>query len=137
MRLMEIARATHEINRTYCQILGDDSQVPWEDAPAWQRESAINGVGAILEGKAKTAEEMHDLWAIEKLEKGWTHGKVKDPEAKTHPCMVPYAELPPEQRAKDDLFRIVATALLHKEAIRRNDPEDGPDPKKVDELSRL
>ena len=36
----------------------------------------------------------------------------KDPEAKTHPCMVPYECLPWEQRVKDYLFISVSKALL-------------------------
>jgi hypothetical protein len=40
---------------------------------------------------------------------------VKDPEKKQHPCMVPYADLPAAQRAKDALFlgtvRNMAAAL--------------------------
>jgi hypothetical protein len=40
----ELARITHEANRTYCQALGDDSQLHWDNAPEWQRESALAGV---------------------------------------------------------------------------------------------
>lgn len=36
--LDKIARVCHEVNRAYCQALGDNSQPAWEDAPAWQRE---------------------------------------------------------------------------------------------------
>lgn len=39
------------------------------------------------------------------------------PEKKQHPCMVPYAELPPEQKAKDSIFvgvvRAMAGAFAH------------------------
>ncbi len=34
-----------------------------------------------------------------------------DPIAKTHPCLVPYGELPPEQKAKDELFLSIVRAL--------------------------
>ena len=44
MKVEEIARVAHEVNRAYCQALGDDSQPAWEVAPQWQRDSAINGV---------------------------------------------------------------------------------------------
>ena len=40
----------------------------------------------------------------EKVATGWKYGPVKNPDAKEHPCMVPYAELPPEQRRKDALY---------------------------------
>lgn len=45
-----IARVAHEVNCAYCQALGDDSQPAWEDAPAWQRESARMGTKLHLKG---------------------------------------------------------------------------------------
>jgi hypothetical protein len=119
MTIEQIARATHEMNRTFCQILGDDSQMAWEDAPDWQRESKIAAVSAISKGETITPEEQHKRWMCEKLEDGWKHGEIKDAAAKTHPCLVPYAELPPEQRAKNKIFRVVAIGLLQAEAASR------------------
>ncbi len=48
----------------------------------------------------------------EKLAAGWTYGPAKDPEAKRHPCLVPFAELPANQQAKDRLFFAVVSALV-------------------------
>ena len=107
------AAAAHEMNRLFCQAHGDFSQPHWEDAPAWQRESAIKGVKGALEGN--TPEQSHESWLEEKKATGWKYGPVKDPEKKEHPCYVPYAELPPEQQYKDTLFlttvRSMAKAL--------------------------
>jgi hypothetical protein len=47
-----------------------------------------------------------------KRSEGWEHGETKDVERKTHPCLVPYDELPPEQKRKDELFGITARLLL-------------------------
>lgn len=107
-----IARATHEVNRTYCQQLGDNSQLPWDEAPEWQKDSARNGVVAVMDGSAKTPEQQHESWMKQKLDEHWVHGAVKDAEKKTHPCLVPYPELPVAQRAKDSLFRAVVQGLL-------------------------
>lgn len=108
------ARAAHEVNRAYCFAIGDDSQVPWESAPEWQRTSARNGVAGALQGN--TPEQSHVSWLAEKRATGWQYGPEKDVEAKRHPCMVPYADLPPSQRAKDGLF--VTTVRAVSEAIR-------------------
>lgn len=97
------ARVAHEVNRAYCQAIGDDSQVPWDEAPDWQRNSAMKGVVAANNGA--TPEQLHESWCAQKLREGWKHGPVKDPEAKTHPCLVPYEQLPAAQRIKDHLFR--------------------------------
>jgi hypothetical protein len=102
----QIAKTAHEVNRAYCAALGDLSQPEWEDAPEWQRSSAINGVRAHLSGSL-TPEQSHESWMAEKRAAGWKYGAVKNPEAKEHPCFVPYAELPVEQRVKDYLFKAV------------------------------
>jgi hypothetical protein len=103
-----IARVCHEVNRAYCQALGDDSQKPWDQAPDWQRKSAVNGVVMHLANPTAGPQASHEAWMREKLENGWTWGPVKDEVAHTHPCIMDFAKLPPEQRAKDYLFHAVA-----------------------------
>lgn len=98
------ARAAHAMNRAYCEALGDVSQPPWCEAPDWQKDSARQGARGILDGSIKTPEQSHESWLAEKVATGWTYGPIKNPEAKQHPCMVPYGDLPPEQRIKDHLF---------------------------------
>lgn len=101
-----IAKICHETNRAYCETIGDYSQPSWEEAPQWQRDSAVNGVKLHLEGDV-TPEQSHENWMKEKEADGWKYGEVKDPEKKLHPCMVPYSELPITQRRKDLLFKAV------------------------------
>lgn len=112
-KLGACAAAAHMANRAWCQAHDDDSQAVWADAPDWQRTSALKGVEGVLRGN--TPAQSHAGWLAEKEATGWVYGEVKDPEAKTHPCMVDYADLPPEQQAKDALFvetvRAVATEL--------------------------
>ncbi len=107
----QIARAAHEINRAYCASIGDDSQPTWEDAPDWQKASALAGVDMHLANPEATPEQSHESWLAQKKAEGWKFGKVKDPEKKEHPCMRVYAQLPASQRAKDYLFRAVVHLL--------------------------
>ena len=111
MDVRTIAKVCHEVNRAYCQALGDDSQPPWEEAPEWQQSSALNGVQMHLDNPNATPENSHESWLAQKRAEGWQWGLVKDVEEKTHPCFLPYGELPVEQRAKDYLFRAVVHAL--------------------------
>lgn len=104
MDVTNIAMRCHEVNRQYCESIGDHSQVPWKDAPDWQKQSAINGVKFRLQNPNTTSADMHESWMKEKIADGWVYGEVKDAEAKTHPCMLPYDQLPKEQRVKDKLF---------------------------------
>ena len=108
----QIAQVAHETNRAYCSVLGDDSQLPWSKAPEWQKTSAISGVVFHRETPDAQPNHSHDEWLREKEQDGWTYGPVKDPEKKEHPCMVPFNDLPVEQKAKDYIFRGVVRALL-------------------------
>lgn len=105
-----IALVAHEMNRAYCQSIGDISQPSWQDAPDWQKKSAVNGVVFHLQHDADP-EASHKNWMAEKLRDGWTYGAEKDPVKKTHPCLVSYHLLPDAQRAKDFLFRGAVHAL--------------------------
>lgn len=107
-----IAKVAHEVNRAYCLSIGDDSQVPWEHAPDWQKASAVNGVHFIASNPDASPSASHDSWMKEKAEAGWKYGPVKDPEKKEHPCFVPYEQLPQEQRSKDYIFGAVVRSLL-------------------------
>lgn len=111
MKPEEIARVCHEVNRAYCQALGDDSQPPWCEAPDWQKGSALTGVLMHLDNPNAGPEASHKSWMAQKVQEGWSYGRVKDPEAKTHPCLVPFDDLPVEQQAKDHIFRAVIHAL--------------------------
>lgn len=107
----QIAQVCHEANRAYCEAIGDQSQKPWNDAAQWQRESAIAGVKFALAHPDAPASAQHDAWLKDKQDSGWIYGPVKNPETKEHPCIVPYSDLPAEQRVKDRLFRHIVQAF--------------------------
>lgn len=111
--VMIIAKIAHEINAAYCRSIGDNSQPSWEDAPEWQKKSAIKGVIFHLENKDASSSASHDSWLNQKREEGWKYGEIKDENKKEHPCFVPYEELPMEQRSKDYLFKQVVESLSY------------------------
>ena len=49
----------------------------------------------------KIAENVHDVWAIGRINQGWTYGEKRDDTLKKHPCLVPYSELPESEKAYD------------------------------------
>lgn len=112
MRYEQIAQIAHEVNRAYCIALGDQSQLPWAQAPDWQKESAIKGVMLHANDTTAGPEASHVSWMAQKVAEGWVYGEVKDPEAKTHPCIVSFDQLSREQQAKDFIFRGVVHAVL-------------------------
>lgn len=54
---------------------------------------------------------MHDNWLKEKQADGWVYGEEKNLLIKTHPCILPYNELPEFQQKKDLLFSAIVDAL--------------------------
>jgi|LauGreDrversion4_2_1035121.scaffolds.fasta_scaffold204311_7 hypothetical protein len=110
-KILAIAKACHQANKAWCESDGDLSQNNWEDAESWQRDSAISGVKFRLENPDAPASAMHDNWSKEKVDDGWVYGEVKDVEKKTHPCLVPFEELPLFQQKKDKLFSAIVDAL--------------------------
>lgn len=57
-----------------------------------------NDINSLVELIAKN---VHDVWAKQRIEEGWTYGDVKDSIKKTTPCLVPYEELPEEEKEYD------------------------------------
>ena len=106
------ARAAHEANKAFCEYIGDTSQPSWEDAPAWQTNSSIKGVQFLVANPEAPDSASHDSWLAEKDREGWVYGPVKDAEKKTHPCIVPFEDLPKDQQFKDALFQAVVRGAL-------------------------
>jgi hypothetical protein len=107
-----LARVCHDANRAYCLAIGEDPEKvypAWEEAPPEICESARIGVRAALQGASPA--ELHASWCDTKIADGWIYGPVKDLATLQHPCLVPYAELPPAQRTKDRLFAAIVKAL--------------------------
>ncbi|XP_032398528.1 ryanodine receptor 3 isoform X5 [Etheostoma spectabile] len=46
----------------------------------------------------KLAENIHELWGMNKIELGWTYGKVRDDNKRQHPCLVDFSKLPETER---------------------------------------
>ncbi|KKN20218.1 hypothetical protein LCGC14_0938000 [marine sediment metagenome] len=109
--LIKIAKICHQANKAWCESDGDFSQKNWLEAEEWQRESAIKGVAFRLNNPIAEKSAQHNAWLNDKVSTGWVYGEVKDAKAKTHPCIVPFYELPAFQQRKDILFCAIVDAL--------------------------
>lgn len=47
------------------------------------------------------AQNVHEVWALSRIEQGWTYGKERNDALKQHPCLIPYEELPEVEKAYD------------------------------------
>lgn len=104
MEKEKIAKVCHEVNRAYCISQGDFSQPTWDTSPEWQKSSAMMGVELHYNNPDAGPAASHRSWMQQKLDEGWKVGPVKDADAKTHPCIVPFELLPVAQQAKDFIF---------------------------------
>ena len=67
-------------------------------------------------------EILHERWVHAYTMMGWTYGPTRDEQAKTHPDMVPYAELGQRERDKDAVF--VALCDIARQYIYDTTPEE-------------
>ncbi|TMS22614.1 Ryanodine receptor 2 [Larimichthys crocea] len=49
--------------------------------------------------REKLAENIHELWVMNKIELGWTYGAVRDDNKRQHPCLVEFCKLPEQERS--------------------------------------
>lgn len=60
------------------------------------------------------ARNVHDVWAQGRIVEGWTYGEQRDDKQKTHPCLVPYEELPDAEREYDRQTAVQTLKLILK-----------------------
>ena len=75
----------------------------WEELSLSEREFAVKAFTEIMEGDFQGPEDLHNLWMRIKVESGWTLGEFNF-ENKTHPCIIPYEDLIPSEKAKDEFW---------------------------------
>ena len=51
----------------------------------------------------RLAASNHDHWALQRIRDGWRHGSERNDDAKSHPDLVPYDELPEGEKEYDRL----------------------------------
>lgn len=60
------------------------------------------------------SENVHEVWAETRIRQGWTYGEQRNDMQKTHPCLVPYEELPEEEKEYDRNTSIGTLKLIMK-----------------------
>ena len=113
-----IAEVAYEVNRAYCESIGDTSQLPWDEAPDWQKEGAQKGVVFALDHLDAKTEDAYAAWVADKIAAGWSYGPVENAANKEHPGLVSYDRLRVEQRIKDHLFRAVVRVIAKINHVR-------------------
>lgn len=47
------------------------------------------------------SKNVHEVWAHSRMSQGWTYGEQRNDTLKTHPCLIPYEDLPEVEKAYD------------------------------------
>lgn len=66
------------------------------------------------------AKNVHEVWAETRFKQGWTYGEQRNDEKKTHPCLIPYEELPEEEKEYDRNTSIGTLKLIMKLGFQIN-----------------
>jgi hypothetical protein len=103
MKIEDIARIVHEVNRVYCISIGDFDCKTWEESSELIKNSVIAGIKLQIKNPM-SPEQSHHEWMLYKKAEGWKFGYIKNEGRKTHPNLVSYDSLDPRQRLKDTLF---------------------------------
>ena len=112
LTLDNVAKIIHQAVAAYNESLGDFSLTQWEQEEEWAKASARQGVLMYLKNPKATPEQNHENWCEFKTNAGWNYGEVKDPKRMTHPCLVPWEDLPEEQKVKDEIFLDLCAILV-------------------------
>lgn len=68
----------------------------------------------LLELTEEIAENVHEVWALSRVNEGWVYGEERSDTKKTTPCLVPYDELPEIEKAYDRNTALQTLKLIAK-----------------------
>ena len=60
------------------------------------------------------AKNVHEVWAQTRISQGWTYGEQRDDCLKMHPCLIPYEDLPEEEKEFDRNTSVSTLKLIMK-----------------------
>ena len=74
--------------------------------------SAIQLPAEIEELTEYLARNTHEVWAKQRISDGWQYGNRRDDEAKQHPCLIAYDELPKSEKEYDRVTAVQTIKLI-------------------------
>lgn len=60
------------------------------------------------------AKNVHEVWAQSRINQGWIYGKERNDFLKTHPCLIPYENLPEVEKDYDRDTALCTLKLISK-----------------------
>ena len=107
-----IGEFVHESIRAFRRATGDTAPLPsWDELPKEKQEITMDTVIRLVQDPDMNEVDVHNQWVLSKFDDGWRYGDTYDEKKKTHPLIVPYTDLPQEERLKDSLVRGIVNSL--------------------------
>ena len=109
METEELAKIIYEACRVEAEWSGR-SIVPekYKDRDEKFRKQFIEIVNEYLSAdQLPNPEEAHNSWVEAHRKMGWKYGEKRNQIEKTHPDIVPFEELPKDEKDKDAIFLII------------------------------
>lgn len=90
--------------------------VPWDALNGILKDRAASTVAHLMEWMKGAPhgipdEELHDVWYNNMVAMGWAYGPTYSLEQKLHPSMIPFDELPDDEKIKDAIWSGIIYAL--------------------------
>ena len=60
------------------------------------------------------SKNVHEVWPAGRMKDGWTYGEERNDAEKKHPCLVPYEDLPDEEKESDRNTSVETIKLILK-----------------------
>lgn len=114
MTFEDIAEITYYANSVYRRSIGESERPDWSMLSDTTKAAIVKGVKFIITSEVEVSPPMNHMhWMNHKFNDGWVYGEIEDKDKKTHPCLLPYNTLPPEQRLKDEIYLTIVKQLRY------------------------
>ncbi len=64
------------------------------------------------------AKNVHEVWAEKRIAQGWEWGVVRNDRLKKHPCLMPYEDLPEEEKDFDRNTAVGTLKFIMKQGFK-------------------
>lgn len=68
----------------------------------------------LLNLREDIARNVHEVWAAQRRAEGWSYGPERSDRLRQHPCLIPYDELPEEEREYDRTTALNTLRMIYR-----------------------
>lgn len=111
MNIFQISKLCYETTQVFSEIAECRKKVPWEELTEKEKAPILKIVSTVIESRAPSAFDVHNIWVKTMTDFGWTLGKVKNNELKVSPCMVGFHDLSEIEQTKDQIVLNIINAV--------------------------